>query len=465
MNWKKYRILIIGLLLVLAILVRFYRLSDSGTFFWDQAYDLTRIHEYFVNHKISLIGPISEDGTKVYSSVYYYMMMPWAAILGFSTISTTLGAAIYGVLTVILIWLVIKRNNKNWAFLLMVGILLAIWFPLVETSRWAWNPNLIMFWMALGLWCEQYEGKWWKIVAGLCLGLSIHEHYLAIIAAGVYLAIRKNINLFIGLVLALLPFVFFDLTHPPGLFLSRILYFNQTNSGLSLVGLISNIGNNFATVGGYYTHSSILTGLLLLGVGILIWIDARQNPRNLIYIAPWLAQIGGVAIFNANYQHYFFGGLVFFVVWLAIKRENRLNWIILGVLVLGSALTIYPQITTNPWNKKEWRPNITTVEKIDNWIESQFKKDDLTKVNIAVLGSTDSNTYGWKYRSLLSMKKINFEPKDDYKHSDYLLVVSESSENVLRKDPAIEMDDFRQSKLISNILVDQSDWKVYLFKK
>lgn len=470
MNWKKFKWGILIIIMILAIIVRVYRLGESATFFWDQAYDLGRIKEYFDLHKLSLIGPISEDGSKVYSSLYYYMLMPFAAIFKFSAISTTIGASFYGILTFILLWLFFNKNNPY--LVVIAGLCLAIWFPLIETSRWAWNPNLIIFWVSLGLLLEKRNGWWWKLLAGVSFGLSVHQHYLALLAVGSYIAIKillVKINRFWGLaagfILSLLPFVVFDLTHPPGLFWSRILYFNQTETNGNVVDGVGKMLNNFVLVGRYYTHSDVLMILFFILIGILCWDDFIKCRKNLIYFLPWATQIVGVTLFNASYNHYFYAGIPFLIYWLAIKRNGILNLSILGVLTIGSLLTIYPQIYSNPWNKKEWNPNIITVDRISKWIDVQYQKNNLEKVNIAVLGSVDSNTYGWKYRSLLSMKKITFEPKNNYNQSDYLFVVSESDEAKLRLDPANEMDNFRNSKLVSSDIIDDSKWKIYLFKK
>ena len=471
MIWRKSNFVLM-LILVITIVTRFFQLSESATFFWDQAYDLNRIHEYYQHHKITLVGPISEDGSKVYSSLEYYLLMPFAVMFGFNTISTTIGTAVIGTITVILLWLIIKRRNENITLLMVTGGLLAIWFPLVETSRWAWNPNLIMFWIVLGLYCDQYKGTRWKIGAGLFFGLSIHQHYLAIIAVTTFLlaktiidGLKKSIGLWVGMLISILPFVLFDITHPPGLFLSRILYFNQTDGGEGFSKLIIRITDNLVSTGLYYTHSNLLTGLLILLIVVGIWVDGRNKPKNLIYIIPWIVQIIGVAFFNASYSHYFLGGLVFFIYWLAIERKGNINFIILVVLLAGSLMTIYPQVASNPWNKKEWRPNITTIDKIQMWIEDEYQKEKLNKVNIAVLGSSDSNTYGWKYRSLLAIRNINFDPKDNYHDSNYLFIVSETDELGLRSDQAIEMDNFRRGRLISTRKIEGSDWSVYLFQK
>lgn len=470
----------IGILFILIFLIlftRFYNLDSSATFFWDQARDLVKIHQYFLEKKITLIGPISEEGDRVFGSLTYYMLMPFAILGNFDPLSMALGAAFWGFLTALLILLLTRMVNKK--LIIPIGLLLIIWFPLIETSRWAWNPNLIPFWIILGIIFFQYKKAFTFYLSGLTLGLALHHHFLAAFAVGMFvflttlLAIKQktiqlHFYLISGLLTSILPFIIFDIRHSPGLFLTRFLYFNQTQEGLTLPIFFTQTWSNIKSVLFYYTHMSLLAILLGIFVLLVTIYDLRKKSPALVYVIPWFFQIMAIALIKNSFIHYFLPGLIFFIVWVISLRDGLGEWFskaIIALLIFGSLFTIIPQLRTNPYVYQGWQPSIKTVREITKIAEEIIRKEKLESINIAVLGSQDPNTYGWKYRSLLLIKNIRLKSRDEYFTSDYLFIVSQSSEDEIRKDPASEMHNFRSGLLKGKWVVNGSGWMLYLFEK
>lgn len=135
--------------LVLLIGSRFINLDNSARFTRDESSDLARMHEYWSAKKITLVGPISNDNVKVFGSLTYYMLMPFAVLGNFDPVSTAYGAAFWSVLTGILLLLLVQHINPK--LTLVAGLLIVVWYPLLESGRWAWNPHLMPFWFALGI--------------------------------------------------------------------------------------------------------------------------------------------------------------------------------------------------------------------------------------------------------------------------------------------------------------------------
>lgn len=146
---KRIRLLIALLFLSLLIFTRFYNLDTTARFIWDESSDLVKMHQYFLERKVTLIGPISEDGTKIFGSLTYYMLIPFAAWGNFDPVSPAMGAAFWGCITALLLIYLAYIVNKK--FLIPIVLLSLGWSPLLETSRWAWNPNFIPFWIILGI--------------------------------------------------------------------------------------------------------------------------------------------------------------------------------------------------------------------------------------------------------------------------------------------------------------------------
>ncbi len=458
-------------LLILGLFTRFYNLDQTGVFQWDQSIDLVKIHQYAVNKTLTLVGPISEDGSKVFGSLTYYMLMPFAAMGNFEPLSTTQGAVFWGFLTYLLIILMARIINKK--LVLWVAILGIAWFPLVEISRSAWNPYLMPFWIALGIIFYQFKKNLSLFFSGIFLGLSIHNHYVAVFSTGVFILLASiasfkhkkfllHLFLIFGFISTIVPFIIFDLRHPPGLFLSRIIYFNHvsTNAGLSIV---SKIWENWQIILSYYTHGVFLSWLLGISVVLLFVYDLKTKNPAIIYGLAVMFQVLAVAFLSDSFIHYFLPALIFFLAYVLSKRDflgAGISKFVFAILMISSVFTISSQLLIPTWS-----PSIKSIREITNILNGQIKGRDLRNVNLAVLASVDNNTYGRKYRDLLLIKDVNLLSKDEYFKTDNLFIVSQSAEEKVRNDAAVEMQLFRRGVLRGQWRVTGENWKVYLFNR
>jgi len=369
--------------------------------------------------------------------------------------------------------LIVLTNLINKKMTFLVAILAIGWFPMVEISRSAWNPYLIPFWITLGLILYQKK-KWFSLfLSGICFGLSIHNHYLAVFALGFFILLNTlislrskkfllNLNLPIGFILVFLPFILFDLRHPPGLFLSRILYFNHTNTDFSLL-IFSKIWENWQQIFFYYTQTNMLSYIVQFLTFLLFFSDVKRKNLNLIYFLPFLFQVMMITFISNSFNHYFLPGLVFFLVWVVSKRNfflEKVSQLLIILLIISSILTIKSQLLI-----PTWAPNIKELREITNILKMDIEQKDRRNVNIAVLGSEDNNTYGRKYRDLLLIRNVKIMTRDEYSLSDHLFVVTQSSEKEIRLDPAFEMTRFRYGPIRDKWFVSNSDWRVYLFNR
>ena len=64
----------IVLILAAALMVRVYRLEESSHFLSDESRDLVNMHQIWVEKKLTLAGPISDDGSHMFSSLTYYLL-------------------------------------------------------------------------------------------------------------------------------------------------------------------------------------------------------------------------------------------------------------------------------------------------------------------------------------------------------------------------------------------------------
>lgn len=466
------KIVLYGLILYLILLIfsRFYNLEYTARFTEDESGFLVRVHGIYVARQITLVGQISELGTKVFSSLSVYLLMPFAILGKFDPVSTFYGAAFFGVMTSLAMLYLTYKLNKH--LLILASVLTLIWFPLVQTGRWAWNPNFIPLWITLALICYLYKKPMFYFLAGIFLGLSVHQHYYAIFASLIFILIicvealtqkqfKKIILVNLGFALLILPFIIFDLRHPPGIF---ILGAAKQAQSVSISLSLTNFFNYTGSVFNYYAQSSGLSLLLVLITLALIAKDLVNKEKSLFFLVPAIFQILMISLIGSYYFHYFFAIIPFFYTYLIFPRKGtgrKLSILALVILIIGSLPKIYPHLTITPVE-----PDLTTVKKLSSIIHDEILDKKLQNVNLAVLASPDHTTHARKYRDLLLVPdNINVMTRDNYFTNDVLFVISTSNEQGLRKDPAAEMDRFRNGVVKEKWQIENSPWRLYLFAK
>lgn len=466
----KARILVPLILFVFALTAsRIYNLERTARFLWDESSDLVNIHQIYVEKKLTLVGPISEDGSKVFGSLTYYMLLPFSIIGNFDPVSTAYGAAFWGIVGGILILhLAYKVNRKT---IWLTAPIIVLWYPLVETGRWAWNPNLIPFWVTLSLIFFLRKTLLSKFLSGLAIGLSIHHHYLSLFAAvglgavvliesGKAGEIKKFFAFAAGLALAIVPFVIFDLRHPPGLFLSRVLYFNNF---AATSGFAFNPLQIFNATFQYFTQSPAPKIALTALVILLLINDVKERSASLRYAGVFLFQVLALSFFSSFNTHYILPVVPFFIVYLIYPRKNSgeiVAYSIIIILLISSVLS-FPKQTT----KTTWESDISSTRFIANTIQAEIKNNNLLNSNIAVLGSPDPNTYGRRYRDLLLINDLVLRTKGEYEISDSLFIITTSSLESIRKDAAYEIKYFKNGPLVKEWAVPESDWRIFLLSR
>lgn len=462
------------LFLVLLIFVRIYNIDITARFTEDESSDLLRMYQYYKAHKITLVGPISNDHTKVFSSLTYYMLMPFAVAYGFTPVSPAYGAAFLGVITSLLLLSITYKLNKS--LLPYIVILNIIWYPLLQTSRWAWNPNLVIFWIALGLLFSLKKNTISYFLSGIFFGLAVHNHYIAIIATGMFIfilcikfLIQKNFknsgSLIVGYILPFIPFALFDLRHPPGLFITHyLLKGNISNTkSITLIDAVPKILENFKLFGTYVAQNNILAVVLGFTLLTLLIRDISKDKNPLLYLIPVIIQLIAGVFLDSLQTRYILPGLIFLIVWLIYPRKSTggtISKAALTILILGSMFSFYPQL-----NYTEVQPDVRTIEKADKIIINIIDSNHIKNVNIAVLGSKAPDTFAVNLRNALQVHDIYFLAPSQYSVSEQLLVLSTTDEKSLRNDQSFAMQQFRKTKLGGVYPVENTKWKIYWFRK
>lgn len=440
---------------LLIIFTRFYNIDRTSRFIWDESSDLVSIHKIWVDKDITLIGPISEDGNKVFGSLTYYLLIPFAVINNFSPISTTYGASFWGVITaVVLLLLAYKLNNK---FEVVPILFVVFWTPLLIPSRWAWNPNFMPLWSSLAIifYISKYKYKYF--MSGFLMALTIHHHYLGfytVLGMGLvilYESIKERrflpiISFGIGALLSISPFIAFDLTHKPGLFLSRIMYFNYFDKSLNVFQKLS--GANI---------------LFLFNLIIITYLDIKSRSKSLKYLFVFLFSTLIMLFTTDFYSHYLLASIPFLFAYLIFKRSGISNFFAKSLVIIITIISIirFEYITNNI----TWENDIKTITQISSVIKNAITTKNLENVNLAVLQSPDPNIYGRRYRDLLLIDNIKLQEKELYDLTDNLFVLSYQDIETIRQDKAYEIKRFNKGKLVQEWSFEDSKWKLYLLNR
>lgn len=445
---------ILGLGIILLILIpRIYKLDTSTHFLSDESRDLVNIHQIWVEHKLTLVGPISDDRSHAFSSLTYYMLLPFAAVFNFDPLGTVFGATVWGIIAAILVIILIFKVNQK--LLYWGSVFTAIWYPLLQTSRWPWNPNLLIFWEVAGL---LTTGVW----SGLAFGLAVHHHYLALLPAVFMVIKRKDWKMIIGLVIALLPFLIFDLRHPPGIFIMRMIDYNRGPMQQSWVLALGKLPELFKYFFDYIFQVKIISAIgIILVAGLIIW-DFIRKSRARSWAIIWAMCLVPLVFYSTQFQ-YLLPAIPFFLVWVFTQRIGwgaKLAKSIIALMIIGSIFTL-----NQHFNQPDWSGNLSILRGGTKIIAEQIIKQKSVNANLAVLNSPDIYPAGKKFRDLLLVQNIRTKTYEAYETSDNLYVVTTGSTDQLRKDPASELIYFRNGPVAGEWQIEGTNWKVIQINK
>src|SRR3989337_2743591 len=107
--------LLIILILFIGAFFRLYRIREYLTFLGDEGRDVLVVKRLLVDHKFTLLGPITSVGSLYMGPVYYYMMAPFLLLSGFDPVGPAIMVAILSVATIALIYLMTREFFSEYA--------------------------------------------------------------------------------------------------------------------------------------------------------------------------------------------------------------------------------------------------------------------------------------------------------------------------------------------------------------
>lgn len=227
--------IILFIILLLAFILRVWRLDEYLPFLGDEGRDVRVVRRFVTEFDLMFIGPRTSIGDMYLGPLYYYLISPFLAVWGLSPVGPAFFVALLSTITVWFIWFV----SRTW-FGKVAGVtssfLFAISPVVINQAKHSWNPNIMPFFALLAIFSawkvwDKKDYKW-IIVLGIAFGTIIQSHYLGLLLAPTIFIVllgsiifdyKKSINLrkfvifsFAGLlsfILLISPLFFFDYKH------------------------------------------------------------------------------------------------------------------------------------------------------------------------------------------------------------------------------------------------------------
>jgi 4-amino-4-deoxy-L-arabinose transferase-like glycosyltransferase len=140
---KKGIIFLTGLILLMALFLRIYKINTNLIFVYDQGRDALIIRD-ILKGKLTLIGPTTGIPGFFLGPFYYYLITPFYWLGKGNPTYPLFFLNLLCLGGIILAGLMAKKKN-NWLAFFLCLILLATNFSHIRQSRWLSNPNPIFF--------------------------------------------------------------------------------------------------------------------------------------------------------------------------------------------------------------------------------------------------------------------------------------------------------------------------------
>lgn len=178
-----------GLLIILAFLVRSYNLHDWLYFKSDQARDANAISAAFENgpSELPLLGPRAGGTDLFLGPAYLYIQFLTTKITGNLHPPTFAYSNLAFLLLSIPLFYLLLRQFFHKGVSLLVSSIYASSYVLAQYSRFSWNPNSIPFWglsFLLGIYkssTSTNKAGWWLILSAFSYGIVSQLHFLALL--------------------------------------------------------------------------------------------------------------------------------------------------------------------------------------------------------------------------------------------------------------------------------------------
>ena len=190
-NFRKNKKVWLALFLIMlaGVFLRTYQLRKYLTFSGDQSRDL-KIVQGIVEHNAAwpLLGPNMTGGQGFQlGPAYYWFQIISAKIFGVNRTHQAYPDIFFSIMSILLLYYFLRKYFSQTASLLSTAVYAFSYFD-IEYSRFAWNVNLIPFFILLflvsfGEFLAKNEKTDWKwiVLAGIAIGIGVQLHAIVML--------------------------------------------------------------------------------------------------------------------------------------------------------------------------------------------------------------------------------------------------------------------------------------------
>jgi len=437
------------LILVLGIILRFYRLPEYLEYLGDQGRDLVIIRDFLKNDNLFFIGPQTSIGNMYLGPYFYYLLAPFLWLANYSPIGPAAFIALIGVTTIFLIYYISLRwfDRKT---AIVSALLYALSPVVIKYSTFSWNPNVAPFFSLLFIFFffEAISKQKYRLLifASLSFIMALNTHYLCLLLllpAGIFWLIhffqqhysfrsdffKQTVISVLIFLLSLTPQILFDIKHHGQNIKALLTFFTERETTVNLkaykaiskiVPLFNQI-NTSLIFGKNEVYAPFLSVIFFLGIIFLFFHLSKPKRQPFIFVFSWFfLGLVGLGLYKQHVYDHYFGFIfpaVFIIAGLVVSTAWRSN---LFFKILSSLFLIFIVLLSLAANPFRYPANrqLQTDQAI---IDSIILKSDQQPFNLALLAKQN---YDPPYRYLLSLKNSHLYTIEE-KHADQLFVICE----------------------------------------
>lgn len=313
-------------ILILTIILRFYRLEQFAGFSWDQEQLLAYPVKNIIQGKLTLIGPQTGPGGIFLGPLLYYLAVPFFWILNLHPVAGSVLASTLGITASLLVYLIFARFFKPALALFAFAVYATS--PLFNLNdRTIWNPSLIPI-VSLGVlyvyldWLKSRQLTYFNLAAlatSTALGIQAHLGFLFTLPLHllIFLQTKPSLNLKLLLwgilifVLWFTPLILFDLRHQGINSQTAISFFFVSQKFFSSLSLTSRffhlLYSSFQLIGSVLISShhpslNFIVGLLLIiTFNLIAWSKLQLH----LFWTWLLVFVLGFSFYRGNVPDYY----------------------------------------------------------------------------------------------------------------------------------------------------------------
>ncbi|MBI1864028.1 glycosyltransferase [Candidatus Woesebacteria bacterium] len=436
------------LTLLLALLLRFYRIPQNLIFHGELGHNYLAIKNLVELRQIPLLGPPTSHPWLSFGPLFYWIFAPFLVLFHYQPVAGAYFFAIENLILIVINFYIIKKifNSEIAAISSYLVAISPLWMDLTRQSRF-FSLSIIFLYPFFYFLIKIIQKKSQKfLILGFFLGLSLSFHLtplflipftLLIFYINKILELQKTIRFLAGLLITQTPFFVYNLTHKFEMltkFVEWVPYRTLTSQKSFSVSLLYDfITKSFITDS---TLSKILF-FLLLAIILNLTFKFVKKTKNPISVTLIWFYFGIITLFiHGNPPSHYLMPLYFVPIILlsfALSKSNK--FVMLGFLVVITFLNLkfyfsknWFYIPTNTIQKNQTVPYQLQNQVVD-FIVSDAKGQ---KYNLQRKGFSDQfeGNYAQNYVYLAWLK--GNKPSENPQNLVYTIVESPPDISIIK---------------------------------